>query len=139
MGKNRLGRTGLRSSHRANTGGSEAPGCSRSANASKEDRIGPAVRVGFALGTQIRKALFQVPVYCCRKMAVRASTVGRCQLYFYQRAYRSRQSIERCEVTGIAPTQPGKTLLAQSGASRPGRIGQTRATGCAGQRIQSNG
>jgi hypothetical protein len=69
-------------------------------------------------------------------MAVRASTDGRCRLYFYVRAYGSRQSIERCEVTGIAPAKPGKTLLAQAGASRPGSIGQTRATGFAGQRIQ---
>lgn len=99
-------------------------------------QFSPAVGVGFAPGTQIRKAVFQVPIHRRREMAIRTSTDCGCKLNFHVRAYGSCQRIKRGEVTVVAPAQPGKTLLAQSSATRPGSIGQTRATRCAGQRIQ---
>jgi hypothetical protein len=99
-------------------------------------QFGPSIRIGLALGAKIRKALFQVPIHLCRKVAVRASTGSLCRLYVHARTDGFCKRVECCEVTGITPTQPGKALFAQAGATRPGGVGQTHATGVAGKRDQ---
>lgn len=96
----------------------------------------PSVRVGLVSGTQIRKAFFQIPIHLCRKVAVQASTGCSCRLYVHAHADGFRKRAERSEVTAVTPTQPGKALFAQAGASRPGGIGQSRTTGVASQRGQ---
>jgi len=99
-------------------------------------QCGPLVWIGLVSGAQIRKALFQVPIHFGRKVAVRASTGSLCWLYVHARSDGFRKRVESCEVTGITPTQPGKALFAQAGATSPGSVGQTRTTGIAGQRVQ---
>ena len=99
-------------------------------------QCGPSVWVGLVLGAQIRKALFQVAIHLCRKVAVRASTGSLCRLYVHAHTHGFRKCVERCEVTGITPTQPGKAFFAQARATCPGSVGQTRATGIAGKRVQ---
>jgi hypothetical protein len=96
----------------------------------------PSVCVGLVPDAQIRKALFQVAIHLCRKVAVRASTGSLCRLYVHARAHCFRKRVESCEVTGIAPTQPGKALFAQAGATRPRSVGQTHSTGIARKRDQ---
>lgn len=99
-------------------------------------QCGPSVSVGLVPSTQIRKALFQVPIHLGRKVAVRASTGSLCRLYVHARTYGFRKRVESCEVTGITPTQPGKALFAQARATRPGGVGETRTTGIARKRVQ---
>jgi hypothetical protein len=75
-------------------------------------QFSPSVCVGLVLGAQIRKALFQVAIHLCWKMAVQASTGSLCRLYVHARTHGFRKRVESCEVTGITPTQPGKALFA---------------------------
>ncbi|MGQ0429783.1 MAG: hypothetical protein ACT4UQ_07625 [Gammaproteobacteria bacterium] len=96
----------------------------------------PSLWIGLVPCAQIRKALFQVPIHLCRKVTVRASTGSLCRLYVHARTDGFRKRVECCEVTGITPTQPGKALLAQAGATRPSGVGQTHATGITGKRDQ---
>ncbi len=99
-------------------------------------QFGPSVRIGLALGAKIRKALFQVPIRLHRKVTIRAATGSRCRLYVHAVPYGFRERVESREVARIAPAQPGKALFAQAGATRPGRVGQTQATGVAGKSLQ---
>ena len=93
----------------------------------------PLVWVGLVLGAQIRKALFQVPIGLCRKVAVRAQTGSLCRPHVHARTHGFRKRVESREVTVVTPTQPGKALFAQAGAIRPSGVGQTHATGIARQ------
>lgn len=122
-------------------GGSIVAGCSgkhyrKSSHEEGWAQCGPSVWVGLVPGAQIRKALFQVPIHLCREVVVRASTGSLCRLHVHARTHRFRKRVESCEVTGFAPTQPGKALFAQARATRPGGVGQTLATGIAGKRVQ---
>ena len=99
-------------------------------------QCGPSVRIGLSPDAKVRKALFQVAIHLCRKVAVRASTGSQCRQYVHARTHGFRKRAECCEVTGITPTQPAKALFAQAGATRPGCVGQTRAARIAGQRDQ---
>ena len=99
-------------------------------------QCGPSVWIGLVPGAQIRKALFQVPIHLSRKVAVRAQTGSLCRLHVNARTHGFRKRVESRKVTGISPPQPGKALLAQAGATRPGGVGQTRTTGIARKRDQ---
>ena len=99
-------------------------------------QFSPSVWVGLVQGAQIRKALFQVSIYLGRKVAVRASPGGLRRSYVHARTHGFRKRVKSCEVTGITPTQPGKALFAQAGATRPGGVGQTHATRIACKRDQ---
>ena len=124
-------------------GGSIVAGCSgkhhgKARHEKGRAHRGPSVRVGYFSGAQIRKALFQIPIHCGRKVTVVAATSSRCWLNVHTRSHGFGKRVESCEVTGITPTQPRKTLFAQAGASRPRSVVQARATCIVGQRDQQS-
>jgi hypothetical protein len=69
-------------------------------------------------------------------VAVRGLTGGPCRSYVHARTHGSRKCVESREVTGITPAQPGETLFAQAGATRPGSVCQSLAASISGERVQ---